>query len=353
MSNAAALFPDGAHVVLVAVSAVEATPRALPLVDRPALAASDLQLALVALEAVAEALAHVVASPNAVEVAAASAVALAVTEEEVTEEASVEGLVVEAEEEVALVVVEEVSATNRTASDLPMVLPPVPAVHEEVASAAIVEVAMEATVVVEAVTKTDAAAVAAATIADPAERTTSPSVAETDLTGLVTGLVTVGTVEAAGTTARESVHTMATATTTEALDGDTRPYSLDCGVVRKGLSKGYLPFSSVDPFSSMRVRRSTVQLLTSDYTAIQYRRVRRVSRLTSDAPSTLDLPDIRYSSTSSQQQQGTASSVQHLRYSIFGTASSVQHLRYSIFGTLFSKQAAKNTTTMVRVASDG
>jgi hypothetical protein len=317
MSNAAALFPDGAHVVLVAVSAVEATPRALPLVDLPALAASDLQLALVALEAVAEALAHVVASPNAVEVAAASAVALAVTEEEVTEEASVEGLVVEAEEEeeeVALVVVEEVSATNRTASDLPTVLPPVPAVHEEVASAAIVELGMEATVVVEeAVTKTDAAAVAAATIADPAERTTSPSAAETDLTGLVTGLVTVGTVEAAGTTVRESVHTMATATTTEALDGDTRPYSLGCGVVRKGLSKGYLLFSSVDPFSSMRVRRSTVQLLTSDYTAIQYRRVRRVSRITSDAPSTLDLPDIRHSSTSSQQQQGTASSVRCFR----------------------------------------
>jgi hypothetical protein len=319
MSNAAALFPDGAHVVLVAVSAVEATPRALPLVDLPALAASDLQLALVALEAVAEALAHVVASPNAVEVAAASAVALAVTEEEVTEEASVEGLVVEAEEEEeeeeeALVVVEEVSATNRTASDLPMVLPPVPAVHEEVASAAIVELGMEATVVVEeAVTKTDAAAVAAATIADPAERTTSPSAAETDLTGLVTGLVTVGTVEAAGTTVRESVHTMATATTTEALDGDTRPYSLGCGVVRKGLSKGYLLFSSVDPFSSMRVRRSTVQLLTSDYTAIQYRRVRRVSRITSDAPSTLDLPDIRHSSTSSQQQQGTASSVRCFR----------------------------------------
>jgi hypothetical protein len=165
----------------------------------------------------------------------------------------------------------------------------------------------------EAVTKTDAAAVAAATIADPAERTTSPSAAETDLTGLVTGLVTVGTVEAAGTTVRESVHTMATATTTEALDGDTRPYSLGCGVVRKGLSKGYLLFSSVDPFSSMRVRRSTVQLLTSDYTAIQYRRVRRVSRITSDAPSTLDLPDIRHSSTSSQQQQGTASSVRCFR----------------------------------------
>jgi hypothetical protein len=234
MSSAAAQSLDGAHVASVAVSVDEATPRARLLVDQVAVAANseDLQLALVASELVAEA--SVVAL-----VVAVVAVAALVVDSGVIEEVSEEDSVAEAADEVTLVVVVEVSAT-----DLLMAPQLVPAVHEVVALAAIeeAEVGSEVTVVVEDDTRTDAAAVVVVvTTEDPAALTTNRSAAEID-----TATAMVGTVEAE-TTAQGSAATKETATTTGASAADTRPTRW-LKYLLQGFVKGYLPFPRLTLF---------------------------------------------------------------------------------------------------------
>jgi hypothetical protein len=172
----------------------------------------DPQLALVASEPV-EAVSAVDLADEAVAVAASAVI------EVVSEVDSV----AEAADEVTLVVVVEESDTSPTATDLPMVRPQVPAVHEEVALAAIEEAAVDSEATEEEVvddTKTDAvaAAAAAASTVDPAALTMNRSAVEIDI---ATATV-VGTVEAE-TMARGSAATKATATTIGASAADTRP----------------------------------------------------------------------------------------------------------------------------------
>jgi hypothetical protein len=173
----------------------------------------DPQLALVASEPV-EAVSAVDLADEAVAVAASAVI------EVVSEVDSV----AEAADEVTLVVVVEESDTSPTATDLPMVRPQVPAVHEEVALAAIEEAAVDSEATEEEVVddmKTDAvaaAAAAAASTVDPAALTMNRSAVEIDI---ATATV-VGTVEAE-TMARGSAATKATATTIGASAADTRP----------------------------------------------------------------------------------------------------------------------------------
>jgi hypothetical protein len=84
----------------------------------------------------------------------------------------------------------------------------------------------EVIAVEEAVTTTDAVAVAVATVTeDLAAQTTSPSAAETGIATAMVGMVEAAVmVEAAATTAAHgSVGTRATATTIRDSEGDTRP----------------------------------------------------------------------------------------------------------------------------------
>jgi hypothetical protein len=238
MSSAAAQSLDGALVALVAASVDEATLRARQPVDQVEEAANseDLQLALVASGPAAEA--SVEASADEVEDVAALAVDSGVIEEALADEVDS----AEAADEVTLVVVAEVSATNQTAMDLPMALQLVLAAPEVVALAATeeAEVDLEATEEgVEDDTKTDAVAAVVVEVVlteDPAALTTNRSAAEIDI-----ATATVGTVVEAVTTARGSAVTKATATTIPDSAADTRPARwLQC--LLQGFVKGYLPF---------------------------------------------------------------------------------------------------------------
>lgn len=242
MLSAVAPFLAGVHVALVVAWVADTIQRAQLLAAQVAQEAlAVLLLVLVDLEAAA---ASTVAS--AVEVEAVEALA--------ANEASVEGVEEEvsvAAAEVAVVMVEdeEASGTNRTAMDPPTVLRLVLVVLEVVVALAATEemvVVMEVTAAVDD-TRTDAGV----TTGDPAVLTMNRSAAEIDT---ATATVMVGMVEAE-TMVRGSVHTTATATTIHAHDEDIKPRptaKLSCqGFVKK---KGYLPFSSPQPFSSMRVR---------------------------------------------------------------------------------------------------
>jgi len=256
-SSAAALYLDGALVALVAVSVVEATLRAHPLVvPLPPAALELLQLAPVVLVDAAE------ASRAAVSVDVAEA-ASGVDSEVIEEAASEEDLAGAVEEEVvATAVAVEVSVTNQTVTGPQMVHLPGLEAHEAEALAATVEVGVVSVVSAEVNdSMTDAVAVAvvvvvvAAMIEDLAALTTNHSAAGTD-----TATATVGMVEVAATAetmAHESVHTRVTATTTHEPDDDTRLIPrLRC--ILQGFVKGYLPFLRLDPFSSVRVRWSLV-----------------------------------------------------------------------------------------------
>lgn len=84
-------------------------------------------------------------------------------------------------------------------------------------------------------------------IEDRAVRTTSPSAAETGI-----AIEMVGMAVEAEMTAHESAATRATATTTRDNEGDTRPFRrVEC-LAR--VCERLPPFSSPNPFSSMRVR---------------------------------------------------------------------------------------------------
>ena len=252
-SSAAALYLDGALVALVAVSVVEATLRAHPLVvPLPPAALELLQLAPVVLVDAAE------ASRAAVSVDVAEA-ASGVDSEVIEEAASEEDLAGAVEEEVvATAVAVEVSVTNQTVTGPQMVHLPGLEAHEAEALAATVEVGVVSVVSAEvndSMTDAVVVVVVAAMIEDLAALTTNHSAAGTD-----TATATVGMVEVAATAetmAHESVHTRVTATTTHEPDDDTRLIPrLRC--ILQGFVKGYLPFLRLDPFSSVRVRWSLV-----------------------------------------------------------------------------------------------
>jgi hypothetical protein len=221
-------------VVLVA----GATPRGLPLAVRLDPEASARQLALEALEAVAE-VSRAAALVDEVAVAVVSVETEALAAAEVVDSVAV--VEEEEEEEEDLVVAEAVSDTSPTATVPLTALPPVPVVLEKAASVA--DVVDSEVIVVQArlaVTETtdEAEEVVVGMIGGPAAQTTSLWAAETDQNARATAVERVGTAE---TMAHGSVGMKATATTIRDNEGGTDLLRwLKRASVR--VCQGYLPF---------------------------------------------------------------------------------------------------------------
>jgi hypothetical protein len=221
-------------VVLVAA----ATPRGLPLAARLDPEASARQLALEALEAVAE-VSRAAALVDEVAVAVVSVETEALAAAEVVDSVAV--VEEEEEEEEDLVVAEAVSDISPTATVPLTALPPVPVVLEKAASVA--DVVDSEVIVVQArlaVTETtdEAEEVVVGMIGGPAAQTTSLWAAETDQNARATAVERVGTAE---TMAHGSVGMKATATTIRDNEGGTDLLRwLKRASVR--VCQGYLPF---------------------------------------------------------------------------------------------------------------
>jgi hypothetical protein len=221
-------------VVLVAA----ATPRGLPLAVRLDPEASARQLALEALEAVAE-VSRAAALVDEVAVAVVSVETEALAAAEVVDSVAV--VEEEEEEEEDLVVAEAVSDISPTATVPLTALPPVPVVLEKAASVA--DVVDSEVIVVQArlaVTETtdEAEEVVVGMIGGPAAQTTSLWAAETDQNARATAVERVGTAE---TMAHGSVGMKATATTIRDNEGGTDLLRwLKRASVR--VCQGYLPF---------------------------------------------------------------------------------------------------------------
>jgi hypothetical protein len=222
-------------VVLVAA----ATPRGLPLAVRLDPEASARQLALEALEAVAE-VSRAAALVDEVAVAVVSVQTEALAAAEVVDSVAVVEEEEEEEEE-DLVVAEAVSDISPTATVPLMALPPVLVVLEKAASVA--DVVDSEVIVVQArlaVTETtdEAEEVVVGMIGGPAAQTTSLWEAETDQNARATAVERVGTAE---TMAHGSVGMKATATTIRDNEGGTDLLRwLKRASVR--VCQGYLPF---------------------------------------------------------------------------------------------------------------
>jgi hypothetical protein len=220
-------------VVLVA----GATPRGLPLAVRLDPEASARQLALEALEAVAE-VSRAAALEDEVAVAVVSVETEALAAAEVVDSVAV----VEEEEEEDLVVAEAVLDTSPTATVPLTALPPVPVVLGKAASVA--DVVDSEVIVVQArlaVTETIDEAeevVVVGMIGGPAAQTTSLWAAETDQNARAMAVERVGTAE---TMAHGNVGMKATATTIRDNEGGTDLLRwLKRASVR--VCQGYLPF---------------------------------------------------------------------------------------------------------------
>jgi hypothetical protein len=218
----------------VAVLVDEATPRGLLLAARLDPEALVRQLALEALEAVAE-VSRAVALVGEVVVAAVSVVT------EVLAAAEVVDLVAVAEEEEDSVVVEAVSDTSLTAMVPLMALPPGLEVPEKAVSAADAvgsEVIADQAQPVVTVTTAEAEEVVVGMTEDPAARTTSLWAAETGQNARATAVERVGMAE---TIAHGSVGMKATATTIRDNEGGIELLRwLKRASVR--VCQGYLPF---------------------------------------------------------------------------------------------------------------
>jgi hypothetical protein len=217
----------------VAVLVDEATPRGLLLAARLDPEALVRQLALEALEAVAEVF-RAAALVGEVVVAAVSVVTEALAAAEVVD------LVAVAEEEDS-VVVEAVSDTSPTATVPLMALPPGLEVPEKAVSAADAvgsEVIADQAQPVVTVTTVEAEEVVVGMIEDPAARTTSLWAAETGQNARATAAERVGMAE---TIAHGSVGMKATATTIRDNEGGIELLRwLKRASVR--VCQGYLPF---------------------------------------------------------------------------------------------------------------
>jgi hypothetical protein len=218
----------------VAVLVDEATPRGLLLAARLDPEALVRQLALEALEAVAE-VSRAAALVGEEVVAAVSVVT------EVLAAAEVVDLVAVAEEEEDSVVVEAVSDTSLTATVPLMALPPGLEVPEKAVSAADAvgsEVIADQAQPVVTVTTVEAEEVVVGMTEDPAARTTSLWAAETGQNARATAVERVGMAE---TIAHGSVGMKATATTIRDNEGGIELLQwLKRASVR--VCQGYLPF---------------------------------------------------------------------------------------------------------------